>query len=566
MNRRWLIKQHDRVAAENLARTLGVRPVIAALLIDRGYGTVDSARRFMNPELNQLHDPKLLTDLQLAVARILRAIDFGEKILVWGDYDVDGTTGTVLLRKAISACGGKSEFHIPNRFTEGYGLNIQNLESWLAKGITLIITVDCGMRAFEAADWASENGVDLIITDHHLPDPAAGNPRAFAIVNPNRSDCTYPDKDLAGVGVAFKLSSELLKARELEEKIPDLLHIAAIGTVADIMNLSGENRAIVHFGLKGLAETRQPGLRALMEIAGCGGEMTSESIGFRLGPRINAAGRMDAASDVVRLLETNDSETAARLAAKLDERNRERQRVQMQITETAGEMIGDISKQRFIVVGGEGWHRGVIGLAASRIAERFWRPTLVFALDGEIAHGSGRTVGEIHLLEALEACSDLFEQFGGHKAAAGMKIRTERISELRQRLEDYASRCLSSADFEPTLEIDAHVSSTSMDLEVVRQLRYFEPFGAGNRRPIFVTKDLMLEREPLIMKEKHLKLWLRGDSGTLFEAVWWDGVNRLTGQTLSRGDRIELAYTPEENIWNGTSRLQLVVEDIRARI
>lgn len=561
--RRWKIKQHNHLAAGKLAAEIGVRPVIAALLIDRGFETVEAARRFLNPELNQLHDPKLLKDLDKAVGRILRAIDSGEKILIWGDYDVDGTTGTVLLRKAIKACGGKSDFHIPNRFSEGYGLNIEYLKKWYEEGISLIITVDCGMRAFEAAEWAREQGLDMIITDHHLPDPVLGSPNAFAIVNPNRTDCAYPDKNLAGVGVALKLATELLKTRGQDDRIQDLLHIAAIGTVADIMNLNGENRAIVHYGLKGLSTTRQPGLRSLMQISGCSDEMTSESIGFRLGPRINAAGRMDVASDVVRLLETDDPETAVRLAEKLDERNRERQRVQMEITEAATEMIGDLSNQRFIVVGGDGWHRGVIGLAASRLAERFWRPTLVFSLENHIAHGSGRSVGDIHLLEALESCSELFEQFGGHKSAAGMKIKAERISELRARLEKYAETHLTDSHFEPVLHIDAHVSSASMDLEVVRQLSCFEPFGAGNPRPVFVTKDLTIEREPMIMKEKHLKLWLRGSAGNIFEAVWWEGVTNSSGQTFGRGNRIELAYTPEENVWNGVSRLQLVIEDAR---
>jgi single-stranded-DNA-specific exonuclease len=427
----------------------------------------------------------------------------------------------------------------------------------------LIITVDCGMRAFEAGEWAAEKQIDLVITDHHLPDPERGVPKAFAIINPNRPDCQYPDKNLAGVGVAFKLATELLNVRGLSSKATDLLHIAAIGTVADIMNLSGENRAIVHFGLKGLSETRQPGLRALMDVAGCDKEMTSESIGFRLGPRINAAGRMEVAADVVRLLETDDEAVAAALAAKLDQRNRERQQLQQEITQAAEEMVGDLEKQRFIVVGGEGWHRGVIGLAASRIAERFWRPTLVFSLENGIAHGSGRTVGEIHLLRALESCGDLFEQFGGHAAAAGVKIQVDRIGELRRRLEDYAANFLSDDDFQPRLLIDANVSSASMDLEVVRQLRYFEPFGAGNPKPIFVTRDFIIEREPLVMKDKHLKLKLRGDIGGVFEAVWWDGVSRSFGQTLRPGRRIELAYTPEENIWNGTSRLQLVIEDAR---
>src|SRR5688572_24368788 len=427
MNKRWVIQKHDNEAVRSLAEELQVKPLIAAMLIARGFETKESATEFLNPSYDHLHDPLLLKGMRKAADRVLEALDNGEKILVWGDYDVDGTTGTVLLRKALKILGGETAFHVPNRFTEGYGVNIPALQEAKDAGCKVVISVDCGIRSFEPVAWAKENGLDFIVTDHHISDPERGNPDAFAVINPNQPECNYPDKHLAGVGVAFKLAHALLREKEKEHLVPAFLKIAAIGTVADIMQLTGENRAIVALGLRDLPNTNNYGLKALMEVADCTSEMTSYHIGFRIAPRINAAGRMDVANHVVELFECEDFGKARTLAGILDSRNRERQRVQQQITELALLETKDCFDKKFMVVAGDGWHRGVIGLAASRIAERLHRPTIVLSIENGAAHGSARSISNYHLLNALESCPELFEQFGGHAAAAGMKIKSENI-------------------------------------------------------------------------------------------------------------------------------------------
>jgi len=563
MQKRWILHKHDRQQTDDLARKMDVSPLVGALLIARGYDTEESAQKFLNPSYDQLHDPLLLKGMRSAVDRVMKAIADGEKILIWGDYDVDGTTGTVLLRAALKMLGAETGFHVPNRFTEGYGINIPALEKAKADGFSLVISVDCGIRSFEPLEWTKSNGLDVIVTDHHLSDESRGNPPAFAVVNPNQPDCDYPDKNLAGVGVAFKLAHVLLRENGKEQHVPSFLKIAAIGTIADIMQLTGENRAIVSLGLKDLPNTRNLGLKALMEVAECRAEMTSYHIGFRIAPRINAAGRMDVARHVVELFEAQDFSKARQLAELLDSRNRERQTVQKQITELALNEAVNNGNQNFVVVAGDGWHRGVIGLAASKIAERLYRPTIVLSIEDGYAHGSARSIGNYHLLNALESCPELFEQFGGHAAAAGMKIRADNIALLRERLNENAASNLNGNDLTPELKIDALVSSKTLDLKLVDELSKFEPFGAGNPKPVFVTRDLYLCGEPFVMKEKHLKLRLADAAGKPFEAVWWDGVERSMGQTLKPNSRIELAYVAEANTWQGNTRLQLVVEDLR---
>ncbi|HUR97110.1 MAG TPA: single-stranded-DNA-specific exonuclease RecJ [Pyrinomonadaceae bacterium] len=563
MDKRWVIKKHDHAVAARLADELKISRLVAALLIARGYDTSESAHKFLNPCYDDLHEPLLLKGMREAVARIFKAIDDGEKILIWGDYDVDGTTGTVLLRKTLGILGGSTSFHVPNRFTEGYGVNIPALEEAKADGCKVVISVDCGIRSFEPIAWAKENGLDFIVTDHHISDPVRGNPDAFAVINPNQPGCEYPDKHLAGVGVAFKLAHALLREKEKEHLVPAFLKIAAIGTVADIMKLTGENRAIVALGLQDLPNTQNYGLKALMEVADCTSAMTSYHIGFRIAPRINAAGRMDVAKHVIELFECEDFAKARTLAAILDSRNRERQRVQQQITELALLETKEFGARKFVVVAGEGWHRGVIGLAASRIAERLHRPTIVLSIENGYAHGSARSIANYHLLDALESCPDLFEQFGGHAAAAGMKIRSDRIEAVRDALNAYAEGSLTDEHLQPQLNIDARVSPGTLTLQMVQELTRLEPFGAGNPKPVFVTNGLQIREEPRVMKDKHLKLWLTDGEGRRFEAVWWDGVERSSGRTLTPGSRIEMAYTAEVNVWQSNRRLQLVVEDLR---
>jgi single-stranded-DNA-specific exonuclease len=562
--KRWTIRKHDADAVNGLAAALGVKPLVAALLIARGHDSQEKAQHFLNPSLEHLHEPLLLKGIGDAIARIQKAIAAGEKIMIWGDYDADGTTGTVLLRKMLALLGTDSTFYIPNRFTEGYGINIPALEQARRDGVSLVISVDCGVRSFESLEWARDHSLDVIVTDHHLSDEIRGNPPAVSVVNPNQPGCPYPDKDLAGVGVAFKLAHALLRESGLAHEVPSLLKIAAIGTVADVMNLTGENRAIVTLGLLGLTKTDNWGLKALMEAADCRSDMKSYDIGFRIGPRINAAGRMDVARHVVELLEAADFTEGRRLAGLLDSRNRERQQMQQKITDLALTETEGIGEQNFVVVAGEGWHQGVIGLAASRIADKLYRPTVVISLKDGVGRGSARSVPGFHLLNALDSCAGLFEQYGGHAAAAGLTVKAENIPAVQQSLNEYAVANMSVDDLTPELTIDALVTSRSLSLDLVEQFAAFEPFGAGNPKPVFVTRDLILCDEPMVMKDKHLKLKLLGDDNRRFEAVWWDGVARSSGQTLKPDSRIELAYVAEANTWQGNTRLQLVVEDLKA--
>ena len=563
VQKRWKIRKHDAADVNKLASELNVKPLVAALLISRGHETPEKAFQFLNPSREHLHEPFLLKGMREAVDRIQKAIANDEKILIWGDYDVDGTTGTVLLRKMLLMLGSDSVFHIPNRFTEGYGINNPALEEAHKNGVSLVISVDTGTTSVNEVEFANSIGLDVIITDHHLPKTGEPLPAAVAVINPNQPGCAYPDKHLAGVGVAFKLAHALLRENGLEHEVPGFLKIAALGTVADMMSLTGENRAIVALGLIDLPKTDSYGLKALMEVADCRSDMTSYHIGFRIGPRINAAGRMDVAKHVVELFEEKSFGKARELASLLDSRNRERQQTQEKITQLALTETETHDGKHFIVLAGEGWHQGVIGLAASRIAEKLNRPTIVLSIKEGVGHGSARSIAGFHLLEALESCGGLFEKFGGHAAAAGMTIKHENIIELRKHLNEYTSTKLSSEELIPELHIDALVTSQTLALDLVEQLARLEPFGIGNPKPVFVTRDLILRDEPFVMKDKHLKLKLIGGNKQ-FEAVWWDGVERSKGQTLRPNSRIELAYVVEANTWQGNTRLQLVVEDLRA--
>ena len=567
MNKRWIVRAHDASRAASLARVLNVSPIVAALLLARGCDDESSARAFLNPSYEQLHDPYLMLGMKEAVARLQRAVDQQEKILIYGDYDVDGTTGTAVLLRALKLLGADAGFHVPHRFTEGYGIQQPALEKAVAEGYSLAISVDCGIRAHEPLHWARANGLDVIVTDHHLPDEGEGVPPAFAVLNPNQRGCAYPDKNLAGVGVAFKLVHALYRERDREHLVPAFLKVVAIGTVADVAKLTGENRTIVSLGLQDLRNSTNPGLRALLAVAGCGeGEgMTSYDLGFRIGPRINAAGRIDAARAVVELFDTRDRDEARRLAEHLEARNQERREVQQQIFELAiAELEGSQTAvpAHVAVIAGAGWHRGVIGIAASKIAERINRPCVVLSIDGEVAHGSGRSIEPYHLLKGLTSCADLFEKFGGHSHAAGITIRADRIPEFRRRLNEHAASCLTADDLQPCLQIDAKLPAEAITFQMANELSSLEPFGAGNPRPIFMTSNLRRVGEPRVLKDRHLKMHVIGSGGRPLETIWWNCIDEKK-RTPDVKSGIELAYTIETNTWNGEVRMQLNVEDMR---
>ncbi|MDQ6651868.1 MAG: single-stranded-DNA-specific exonuclease RecJ [Acidobacteriota bacterium] len=563
--KRWVVRQQDAQQSASLARVLGLSPTIAALLISRGCHDELSARSFLQPSYNQLHDPDLMLGMKEAVSRLLQAIERSEPILVYGDYDVDGTTGTAVLLRALNLLGARTGFHVPHRFTEGYGIQQAALQTAVAEGYKLAISVDCGIRAHEPLYWARDNGLDVIVTDHHLPDEGEGVPPAYAVLNPNQSGCNYPDKNLAGVGVAFKLVHALFRKQGRESQVEAFLKIVAIGTVADVAKLTGENRIIVSLGLKDLPRATNPGLRALMEVAGCGAgvSMTAYDLGFRIGPRINAAGRMDAARAVVELFSTKDKEEARRLAKHLDTRNQERKEVQEQIVELAIaelESAGSAPANSYVaVIAGEGWHRGVIGIAASKISERINRPCVVLSIDGDVAHGSARSIEPYHLLNGLTSCADLFEKFGGHSHAAGITIKPGRIAELRRRLNEHAASCLTDEDLQPCVYIDAELPTEEITFDLVGELQRLEPYGAGNPRPKFFARNLCILTEPRLIGERHLKMNVAGPQGRPLEAIWWHGAEQES--VLKNG--IEMVYTIETSNWNGEAFLQLSVQDVR---
>ena len=567
--KKWILRPLDSAATSQLAVALKVSPIVAGLLASRGYADRGAAETFLKPSLDHLHDPFLMKGMPEAVNRLLYAIDHQEPVLIYGDYDVDGTTGTAVLLRALRMLGATAGYHVPHRFTEGYGIQQAALEKAATEGYKLVVSVDCGIRAHEPLVWARENGLDVIITDHHLPDEDEGAPPAFAVLNPNQHGCDYPDKNLAGVGVAFKLVHALFRERGRESVVPGFLKMVAIGTVADVAKLIGENRAIVALGLSDLPKAVNYGLRALIDIAGCGdgAEVNAYDLGFRIGPRINAAGRMDAASAVVDLFNAKDREAARRLAEHLDTRNRERMEMQREIFNRAIEEFQsgrDLDQQTHVaVIAGDDWHRGVIGLAASKIAERLNRPCVVVSFEGDIGHGSARSIEAYHLFNGLTACRDLLDKFGGHSHAAGLAIRREYLPEFRRRLNEHAASCLTEDDLTPAIIIDAEVAATDLNFGLSKELQMLEPFGAGNPRPVFATRGLRVMGEPRVIKEQHLKFRVAGDNNGPYEAMWWRGVEEADRKPQPN-QRIDLAYEFEAQPWMGDIRLQLNVRDMRA--
>ena len=564
--KKWVLRQTDHARAAELAKQLGVSPIVAGLLAARGYADTKAAEVFLKPSIDHLHDPHLMLGMTEAVARLLYAIDHQQPILIYGDYDVDGTTGTAVLLRALRMLGATAGYHVPHRFTEGYGIRQDALEKAANEGYQLVVSVDCGITAHEPLNWARANGLDIIVTDHHLPDADEGAPPAFAVLNPNQHGCGYPDKNLAGVGVAFKLVHALFRERGRESVVPGFLKMVAIGTVADVAKLVGENRAIVALGLSDLPRAVNYGLRALIEIAGCEGEMNAYDLGFRIGPRINAAGRMDAASAVVELFNAKDKDEARRLAEHLDTRNRERMEMQREIFNRAIEEFetgADRATQTHAaVIAGDGWHRGVLGLAASKIAERLNRPCVVISFEGDIGHGSARSIEAYHLFDGLTSCRDLLDKFGGHSHAAGLSIRRECVPEFRRRLNEHAAACLTEDDLTPAISIDAEVAAADLNFQLTQDLRLLEPFGAGNPRPVFATRNLRVLSNAQVIKEQHLKLRVAGENNRPFEAIWWRGVEEAAVKPQAN-QRIDLAYELEADKWMGDIRLQLNVRDMK---
>jgi single-stranded-DNA-specific exonuclease len=491
--------------------------ILAPLLVRRGIQDAESAQRFLSPSLSHLHAPELMTGLSVAVDRIEAAIERKEPILIYGDYDVDGTMAVIILKTAIELCGGACDFHVPHRLREGYDMRGDVIERAAAAGIRLIISVDMGIRAFAPAETAHNLGVDLIVTDHHLPG-VDGVPRALAVVNPNQKGCNYPCKHICGAGVAFKVAQGLMQ-RRLDSKdqtklLLSFMKVVAIATIADAVPLTNENRVFASLGLDALRRAVNPGLKALLEAAQISANRspTSGEVGFRIAPRINAAGRMDVARDVIDLFTVKDQVRAREIAAKLDKLNTDRQEEEKRILRAVEERFASdpaLSESYCIVMDGDGWHRGVIGITATRIVERYNRPTLVITRDGDEAHGSGRSIRAFHLLEAVESCGGLFSRYGGHSHACGFAMPAANIPELRTRLDQFARTKLTLADFEPVLDVDGELPLSDVTPELFHALALLEPYGMGNPEPVFATCGVQVVAPPRIIKDKHVKLKLR---------------------------------------------------------
>ena len=533
---RWELAGEDPLRAQALAAALGALPdlpisgrarnstgrgsplyTLARLLIRRGLTEADEAARFLIPSITHLHAPEEMTGLHAAVDRIDAAIERKEPILIYGDYDVDGTMAVIILKTAIELCGGAADFHVPHRIREGYDLRDDVIENAAAAGIRLIISVDMGIRAFAPAETAQRLGVDLIVTDHHLPGPD-GVPRALAVVNPNQAGCEYPYKQLCGAGVAFKVAQGLMQ-RRLDEKdqarmLRSFMKVVAIATIADSVPLTGENRVFAKLGLDALRRAVNPGLKALLDVAQISSKRppTSTEVAFRIAPRINAAGRMDIARDVIDLFSAKDPVRARELAAKLDRLNADRQEEERRILRAVEERISSdpaLCEAYCIVVDGEGWHRGVIGIAATRVVERYHRPAMVISREGEEAFGSGRSIRPFHLLEAVEASHTLFTRYGGHSHACGFAMPSANVAQLRTELDAFARTRLTPADFDSALDVEAELDLDEITPALFQVLQLLEPYGAGNHEPAFSARGVRLIAPPKILKDKHIKLKLK---------------------------------------------------------
>ena len=635
-NARWELAAGDPARVESLAADLSTFPslpfdgsirkkgsgrgsplhTLAQLLVLRGLTEAEAAARFLVPSLAHLYLPEQMTGLRAAVDRLDAAIERKEPILIYGDYDVDGTMAVIILKTAIELCGGTADFHVPHRIREGYDMRDDVIERAAAAGIRLIISVDMGIRAFAPAETAHRLGVDLIVTDHHLPGPD-GVPRAVAVVNPNQAGCEYPCKLLCGAGVAFKVAQGLMQRRVPEKDQTRLLlsfmKVVAIATIADAVPLTGENRVFASLGLEALRRAVNPGLKALLEMAQISNKRppNSTEVAFRIAPRINAAGRMDVARDVIELFSVRDPDRARLLAGKLDRLNAERQEEERRILRLIEERIaGDpaLCEAYCIVVDGEGWHRGVIGIAATRVVERYHRPAIVISREGEEAFGSGRSIRPFHLLEGVEASRNLFTRYGGHSHACGFAMPSANVAQLRAQLDAFARTRLTLADFDPVIEVEAELDLGEITPALFQMLRLLEPYGTGNHEPAFSARNVRLVAPPKILKDKHIKLKLKAGerepaqqelsavailttprchpdgtairrtekaeaSGaapraarelrTVFDTLGWNMAERLQQSPLLAGDAIDIAFTIGHNDHPDFGGLELSLRDFR---
>jgi len=559
---RWVFPSVDEDAAAGiaaLASELAVPGSVATILWNRGYTNSARARKFLNPRIEDLHDPFLLRDMDRAVLRIEAAIANGESIEIHGDYDVDGVTSTVVLKKALELIGADARWHIPHRLNDGYGMQVAAVEEAAIRGVRLIVSVDNGIRAEAAIARGLELGVDTIVTDHHLPE-SGDLPPALAIVNPNRADCSYPNANLCGAGVAFKLAHALLSRAgwaetKLHRTLESFLKLVAIATIADIVPLVGENRIIVKFGLAGLADPRNPGLRALLEVAGFKDRVPNAGeVGFRIAPAINASGRMDSAGQAVRMFLTKDPAEASRIAQELFALNQERQAAERTVVNQIFAQCAETpvtGSDAALVFWGEGWHRGVVGIVASRVVNRFHRPAVVLGVENGVAQGSGRSIEAFHLLDALESMRGLFTRFGGHAHAAGLTLPAASLEEFRERLRQCAAEVLTPEDMRPVVGIDAVVQLPDLSDALWLALEQLGPFGMDNRRPVFAVLGAQLAGQPQVWKDKHLKVVVKQGTRTVTLKAWNMGERAQEIAAMGEMGKLDIAFEIERGWYGG---------------
>lgn len=566
----WYFQPPREELNQVLSRDLDIHPLIARILTNRGLDNPDDIHRFLYPKLTDLRDPFMIKDMAQAVQRTLDAIAAREKIIIYGDYDVDGITSIALLSDVLRVLEADFDFYLPNRITQGYGFSRDGIDTCKSMGARLLISVDCGVSSVEEAAYAKEQGLDLIITDHH--EPSDEFPKCIALLNPKRKDADYPFKDLAGVGVAFKFAQGLIHQAAERKMFPgdsinikEMLDLVALGTVADVVPLIDENRIFVKYGIKQINKTERIGLKELEAVASVTQDVNSSDIAFKLAPRLNAVGRLGDARHAVKLLTSEDEQEAFNLATMMERNNRMRQNIESEILEEAEEMIEEsvnLGSAKIIILHSPKWHQGVIGIVASRIAKHYYKPALIISsMEGDTGKGSGRSIEEFDLLDGLRQCGDLLDAYGGHRLAAGFQIKMANFEKFCERLERIASQKLDCESVQPRIVIDAEVQLLEMTPGFVKDLDLLEPFGNGNQRPVFCTRNLFLTWAPKIVGNNHLKLW--------FDTK--DGV--MEGIAFSKGDMIsemkfkdtpyDIVFLPRLNYYKGEENVQLFIRDIR---
>jgi single-stranded-DNA-specific exonuclease len=563
VKKKWVAYNKSYEFTEQLKSHFNISEMLARTLINRGLDNIEKVQRFMEADIHDMYDPFLMTDMDKAVERILQAIEENEKICIYGDYDVDGITSTALCVNTLRKLEADVMYYIPVRAEEGYGLNDEAMAHIAEQGVNLIVTVDCGIRSVDTVETVKKSSMDIIITDHHecgdiLPD-------AYAIVNPHRHDCSYPFKELAGVGVAFKLMQAVTESIGYSELLFEVIDIAAIGTIADVVPLLDENRIIVKKGLEKLMNTENVGLKALIDMSDLKDkQISSYNIAFIIAPRINAAGRLADASRCVELLITDDEALAYEIAKELEAENKERQRIEAEILEQAIAKITstkDFENSRIIVLDEQNWHAGVIGIVASRIVEQFSKPSILIARDHETGKGSARSMSGFNLYEAMCKCSELFEKFGGHEMAAGLTIKAEYIGAFRKKINEVAEEMLQGKELLPELLVDYKLEPADISLQVAKQLKNLEPFGMGNPNPNFVCRNMqILDRKLVGASGKHLSLNIY-DGNNNIKAIAFNMGNLYN--VLSIGKKIDIICCMDINLWNNNENVQLVIKDIK---